>query len=97
MTTKKHSRASVLWKYAHLLLCWLPLSLFGLLALGVLGGGYWLLLPTLFLLALLPLLDFLTGWQDTACFEKTDLSAAEISFLNWSPRSFAILYIGSLI
>jgi alkane 1-monooxygenase len=84
-------------KYPHLLLCWLPPSLFGLLALGVLGGGYWLLLPSLFLLGVLPLLDFLTGWQDTAYFEKADFSPVEISWLSWSPRLYAVLYLGSLI
>jgi alkane 1-monooxygenase len=73
------------------------LSLFGLLALGVWGRGYWLLLPALSLLVLVPLLDFLTNWQDTASFEKKDFSKAQISFLNWSPRLYAFLYIGSLI
>jgi len=84
-------------KYSHLLWCWLPSSVFALLALGVWGRGYWLLLPALFLLGLLPLLDLLTGWQDTASFEKRDFSSADVSFLSWSPRMYALLYLGSLI
>jgi len=88
--------SSVPRKYPHMLWCWLPLSLFGLLALGILGGSYWMLLPVVFLLVVLPLLDLLTGWQDTAYFQKKDFSPAEISFLNWSPRLYALLYMGTV-
>lgn len=83
-------------KLKHLACCWLPPFLFGLLALGIHQGGYWLLLPAFCLLLVLPLLDLLTGWQDTAHFEKPDFSAAQISLLNWCPRVYALLYLGSL-
>src|SRR5205814_1181185 len=55
-------------KFSHLAFCFLPLLLFVLLALGLLGRGYWLLLPILFLQVTGPLLDLLTGWQDDVVF-----------------------------
>jgi alkane 1-monooxygenase len=80
-------------KYQHLFFCLLPPWLFLPLGLGVLGRGYWLLLPVLVLLGLLPLLDLLTGWQDTLHLEKSDLTGAEISLLSWCPRLYALLYL----
>ena len=62
-------------KYRHLAFCFLPQLLFILLALGVFGRGYWLLLPALFLLVVVPLLDTLTGWQDDVHFQKSDFSS----------------------
>ena len=85
-------------KWAHILCCGLPQVLFGLVALGfVFGGGVWFLLPTLFLLVVVPLLDLLTGWQDTAHFEKDDFSRGEISLLHWNTRLYVILYLGTVI
>jgi len=46
----------------HVLFCLLPHSLFVMLALGVWGGGWWLLLPIVFLQVALPMLDCLSGW-----------------------------------
>jgi hypothetical protein len=64
MQSKKIESEAVSGKYRHITFCFLPQLLFVLLVLGVLGGGYWLLIPILFLLVVLPVLDLLTGWQD---------------------------------
>src|SRR5262245_24780424 len=84
-------------KYGHMAFCFLPLLLFALLAFGILGGSNWLLLPSVFLLVVVPLLDLLTGWQDNRHFEKNDFSPAETSVLRWNPRLYAMLYMGSVI
>ena len=84
-------------KYRHLVFCFLPQLLFGLLALGVYGGGYWLSLPLLFLLAVVPLLDLLTGWQDNGHFDKNDFSPFEISLLHWNTRLYALFYMGAVV
>jgi len=90
------SKVSVSGKYKHLVFCFLPLLLFVTLALGVLGRGYWLLLPIAFLLAVLPVLDLVTGWQDNVHFEKSDFSRLEISLFNWNPRLYALLYMAAI-
>src|SRR5436189_5595874 len=83
-------------KYRHLAFCLLPQMLFVLLGLGLFWGrGYWLLMPTVFLLVVVPLLDLLTGWQDTEHFSLETFSPAEISLLHWNTRLYALLYIGS--
>src|SRR5206468_7584716 len=52
-------------KHRHMAFALLPQMLFILPALGVwFGGGYWLLMPIVFLLVIVPLLDLVTGWQD---------------------------------
>ncbi len=83
-------------KYRHIFFCFLPQLLFVLVALGVFGRGYWLLLPIAFLLVVVPFLDLLTGWQDTAHFEKTDFSPFETSLLHWNTRLYAVFYIGAV-
>ncbi len=97
MNSNNSESAAKSGNYGHLAFCFLPLLLFVLLALGTLGRGYWLLLPSLFLLVLLPLLDLLTGWQDDVQFDKNDFSLAETSMLHWNPRLYALFYMGSVI
>jgi len=80
-------------KQRHLAFCFLPQSVFVLLALGLLGRGYWLALPLLWLFIILPLLDLLTGWHDKDHFEKAAFSRAEIALLNWNPRFYALCYM----
>jgi alkane 1-monooxygenase len=89
-TLKRH-------KYRHLMACCLPLSVFVLLWLGLHVGGYWLLLPIVFLMVLIPLLDLITGWQDTLHFDTEDFSFLEVSLLNWNTRLFALLHMGFII
>lgn len=84
-------------KYRHLMACCLPLSVFVLLWPGLHGGGYWLLLPIVFLMVLMPLLDLITGWQDTAHFDIEDFNRLEVSLLNWNTRLFALLHMGFVI
>src|SRR5208282_6607294 len=84
-------------KYRHLIFCFLPQLPFALLALGVYGGGYWLSLPLLFLLAAVPLLDLLTGWQDNGHFVRNDFSPLEISLLHWNTRLYALFYMGAVV
>src|SRR5437016_4807596 len=97
MQSNTSERLAKSGKYGHMACCFLPLLLFVLLVVGILGGGYWLLLPSLFLLVVMPLLDLLTGWQDDVHFEKNDFSPAEISLLHWNPRLYALFYMGSVI
>jgi alkane 1-monooxygenase len=84
-------------KWKHILFCFLPLMLFVMFALGILGRGYWLLLPVVFLQVVLPLADLMTGWQDDVHFEKSDFSPLEIALFKWIPRLYALLYMGSFI
>ncbi len=84
-------------KYRHIAFCFFPQLLFVLLALGVFGRGYWLLLPILFVLVVVPLLDLLTGWQDNAHFDKNDFSRAEISLLHGNTRLYGLFYMGTII
>jgi len=97
MQATTSNRATPGGKVRHLLFCFLPLSAFLLFALGIVGGGYWLLLPTLSMLVALPVLDLITGWQDTATFDKEDFSPLEISLLNWNPRLYVLLYMASVL
>lgn len=83
-------------KYRHIAFCFLPQILFVLLVLGLLGGGYWLLLPSFSLLIVLPLLDLLTGWQDNRNFDKNDFSPFETFLLLWNTRLYALLYMGTI-
>jgi alkane 1-monooxygenase len=84
-------------KYRHLISCFLPLSVFAFLWLGIRGGGHWLLLPITFLLLLMPLLDLFTGWQDSVHFGDDDFNRLEISLLNWNTRLYALLHMGFVI
>jgi len=84
-------------KYRHLVFCFFPLSVFVLVGLGIRGGGYWLSLPFLTWLIVVPLLDLVTGWQDTAHFDIEDFNRLEISLLNWNTRLYALCYVGLVI
>jgi hypothetical protein len=81
----------------HVLFCFLPHALFVMLALGLWGGGWWLLLPILFLQVALPLLDWITGWQDDGHFEKFDFSAGQLALLHWNTRLYALFYMASVV
>lgn len=80
----------------HIVWCYLPHSVFVLLAGGIWLNGYWLLAPFLFLIILVPLLDTLTKWQDDAEFDKNAFSHPQILLLNWNTRLYALLYIVSI-
>jgi alkane 1-monooxygenase len=86
-------KPSLRGKYRHIAFCCLPQLLFVLLALAVFARGYWLLLPLVFLLGVAPLLDLLTGWQDSDHFEPGDFSPAELSLLHWNTRFYAVFYM----
>ncbi len=97
--TQSHASESVrkVGKHWHVALCCLPLLLPLLLGLGLLGRGFWLLLPIAFLLVVAPLLDLLTGWQDNVQFEKNDFSPVAAFFLRWNTRLYAVLYMAGVI
>src|SRR3954466_11963129 len=80
-------------KYRHIAFCFLPQSVFVLLAVGASYRGYWFLLPVLFLLIVVPLLDTVTGWQDDSHFERKDFSSADKSLLRWNTRLYAVFYL----
>jgi alkane 1-monooxygenase len=84
-------------KYRHIAVSFLPHIPLLLLGLGILYRGYWLLLPALFLLVVVPLLDTLTGWQDDVAFEKNDFSRINTSLFNWNTRLYAIFYLIAVI
>ena len=81
----------------HIIFCFLPHALFVMLALGVLGGGWWLLLPIAFLQVALPVLDLITGWQDDRHFEKSDFSSVQLAMLHWNTRLYALFYMASVV
>src|SRR3954464_7514177 len=81
-------------KRRHMVFTFLPQMLFILLVLGLfLGGGYWLLMPIVFLMVIVPLLDLVTGWQDNIHFSSDDFSRAQISLFHWNTRLYAVLYM----
>lgn len=84
-------------KQRHIIFCLLPQVLIILLAVGVWGGGLWLLLPTIFLMLVIPALDLLTGWQDTAHFEKEDFTPGEVALLHWNTRLYAVFYVAEVV
>lgn len=84
-------------RFAHVVFCCLPLMLFALLAAGVYARGYWLALPIVFLMIIVPVLDLVTGWQDSVHFEKNEFSAWELFVLNWNTRLYALCYMGSVV
>ena len=86
-----------LQRFAHTVLCCMPQLLFVLMAVGAYYGGYWLLLPVVFLMLAVPLLDTLTGWQDTAHFQTRDFSSIELFLLHWNTRLYALFYLATVI
>ncbi len=84
-------------KRGHLLFCFMPQLLFVMLAVGVYGGGGWLLISLSFFFIVMPLLDLLTDWQSDFHFEKSDFSPVETSLLQWNTRLYALFYMGSVI
>jgi alkane 1-monooxygenase len=84
-------------KYQHFASCFLPQLPFVLLALGGFYRGYWLLLPALFLLVIVPLLDKLTRWQDDGHFQKSDFSATQLFLLHWNTRLYAVFYMTAVL
>ena len=87
-----HSR-----KHRYIAACFLPQVLFVTLGIGVYLGGYWLLLTIVFLMVGVPLLDLLTGWQDTVKYEKGDFTSTELFLLHWNTRLYAVLYMASVV
>src|SRR5262249_49578247 len=84
-------------KSLHVALCCLPQLLFVLLGAGLYFRGYWLLLPVIFLLLLVPMLDTVTGWQDTIALPKEAFSRADIFLLHWNTRLYGVLYMAAMI
>jgi alkane 1-monooxygenase len=85
------------WKYRHTALCFLPHMPFILLALGAFLGGRWLVLPSVFMLGVLPLLDHVTGWQSNRRFHKRDFSSLNRALLHWNTRLYVIFYIVAVL
>jgi alkane 1-monooxygenase len=83
--------------FRHVSFCCLPLVLFALLAAGIAGGGGWLALPIAFLMVVVPLLDWLTGWQDDSQYEPEDFSRIGIALLQWNTRLYAMLYMTAAV
>jgi len=83
-------------KLRHVAFCFLPHLLFIMLAVGLIGRGWWLLAPPLLLQVILPLLDLFTGWQDDVHFEREAFSPWEIFMLRWNTRLYAIFYMGTV-
>lgn len=81
----------------HIAFCFLPLFLFVLLGVGVYLGGWWIALPSVFLVVVIPLLDLVTGWQDDQVFEKSDFTPFQLWLLHWNTRLYALFYMGSVI
>ncbi|BDS07577.1 hypothetical protein NT6N_26170 [Oceaniferula spumae] len=81
----------------HVAWCFLPHMQFVLLALGVWLGGWWLVMPLALLLVVVPLLDTVTGWQDTGHFEKESFGRGSLFLLHWNTRLYALFYMASVI
>ena len=92
----KSDTAATRRRRLHIACCLLPQTVFVLFAVGLWGGGLWLLLPLGFLMLLVPILDRITNWQDAEHFEKGEFSGWQVSLLAWNPRVYAGLYIASL-
>lgn len=94
---ESHRGANVPRKCRHVAWCFLPHVQFLCLAAGVYLGGYWLVLPLLFLLLLVPLLDTVTGWQDSGHFDKEDFGPVAVFLLNWNTRLYALFYMVAVV
>jgi alkane 1-monooxygenase len=84
-------------RFQHIAFCFMPQFPFVLLGLGVYLGGYWLLLPALFLVLLVPLMDMITGWQDSGHFQKANFSRSQLFLLHWNTRLYAIFYVAAVL
>lgn len=84
-------------KPLHLLWCLLPQVLIVLFWAGWQAGGLWLALPSVFLMVVVPGLDWLTGWQDEGEFEKAQFSRWEVSLLQWNTRLYAIFHMAAVV
>ncbi|GEP41000.1 fatty acid desaturase [Brevifollis gellanilyticus] len=84
-------------KTRHLLWCLLPQVLIVLFWTGWQAGGLWLALPSVFLMVIVPGLDWLTGWQDDQGFEKAQFSGWELSLLHWNVRLYALFYMVAVV
>lgn len=83
--------------WPHVFSCFMPQGLIITLIAGITRGGLWLLVTPLFMLLGVPLLDTLTGWQDTRHFRKEDFSRLQVSLLRWNTRLYALLYMGAVV
>jgi alkane 1-monooxygenase len=97
MDTTAPESAPTPGRYRHFGFCFLPLIPITLLAVGALYRGYWILLPAVFLLVVVPLLDTVTGWQDDGQFQKSDFCPIQVFLLRWNTRLYAILYVTAVV
>lgn len=67
------------------------------LGVGIWGGGLWLGLSIIWPMVIVPLLDLVTGWQDTGHYERSEFTKEERRILDWNTRLYAIFYITLLL
>lgn len=96
MTWSQGSRGAARIR-SHVAWCLLPQALFVLLGVGASMGKLWVSLPAVFLVALIPAADKLTGWQDDGSFAPEDFSVAQRAILHWNIRGYAILLMASVL
>lgn len=95
-TTPPHADRAAERISRHVLLCCLPQVLILLLLPGLCYGGWWLLLPVVFLQIVVPALDMITGWQDDGYYRKEDFTPGQLAVLSWNTRLYALLYMAAL-
>ncbi|SKA95105.1 alkane 1-monooxygenase [Prosthecobacter debontii] len=83
--------------WPHVLACLMPLTLFIPAALGIAYGGLWMALTPACMLLGVPLLDTLTGWQDSGHFRKEDFQPFQVALLRWNTRLYALLYMATVL
>ena len=84
-------------RLGHFASCFLPHVPFVLLLVGLVYGGYWLLLPAFYFMVIVPALDAVTGWQDEVEFQKSEFSRFELFLLHSNTRFYAIFYLAALL
>lgn len=96
-TTVRGAAEAASRKRRHVGWCLLPQLVFVSFAAGLIGGGLWSALPVVFMLAIVPALDVLTGWQDDRHFEAKDFGTFELALLRGSPRLYAVLNVAFVL
>ncbi len=77
----------------HIFLCYLPLTLFGMLSVGLFIGELFILLPLVLSISLIPLMDLLFDAKQSSVFKVEQFSEVQQEALAWSPRIYAISYV----